>query len=218
MLNQAYISNSLPVITKDSKLGDLELLFESYDTLPLVKGGKYLGVLTYEQVSELEIKLGEIFVTPEILFRPYIMNSHFPNEAIKLLGQINIDFLPVIDENQNYLGVWNDESTLKYYQSSEIFEKTGRSIVIEIEPRNYSLSEISQIAESNNQKITGVEVHDNPINETLLVTIYLAEPEIGDVLDSLERYGYHIQETMEHIQRNDHLKDNYDSLISYLNI
>ncbi len=218
MLNTKYISLALPVITPNSMLGDLELLFENNDALPMVKDGRYIGVLNYEQVSDIEIELGEVLLSSERLFRPFIRENRYPNEAIKVLQQVDLDFVPVIDENEQYLGTWTDESTLAYYEDSEIFEKDGRAIVLEIEPRNYTLSEIAQIAESNNQKITGVELHENPKNDTLLVTIYLADPEISDVIDSLERYGYHIQETTEHIQRNDLLRENYDSLISFLNI
>ena len=84
--------------------------------------------------------------------------------------------------------------------------------------RDYSLSEIAQIVESNNKKIINSFVNSFADSTKIEVTIKLNSTDIEDVLKTFIRYDYQIQASYTEVDLNDNLSDRYDSLMNYLNI
>lgn len=213
-----YIQRDTQVIKTDDQLNSGLKKLEREDTLPLLQDGKYLGIINRDNLDLLQKSENGFEIEDTVLYRPYISNLKSELEAIKLLNSIPIDYLPVTDMEGNFLGVWNQKSNLQFYMQSEAMRSEGSAVTLEIETQNYTLSEIAQIAESSSKRILGVDVHFNSENETLMVSIFLDEKNIGDFISSLERYGYNIHTIVGYENNNDKLRDNYDALLSYLDI
>ncbi len=217
-LNQ-FINSSFPHIQIGDQISKVYKKLEKYETLPITHQGKYLGVVTLDEFSQITKNDQDEFTLENArLFRPHISSSSSPLEATKLLLNIPLEFLPVVDNENLLMGVWDNTSIIDYYLDSEALKAEGASILLEIEPRNYSLSEISQICENNDKRILGVELHTHSRNETLIVTIHLDEYSVGDLISALERYGYNIITTIGYQNNNEKIKENYDVLMTYLDM
>ncbi len=216
---QNYISTQMPIIEVGDDLSTVYGLLEEYENLPILEAGKYLGIITLNQFSNItRDEEGTLTLDNEQLYRPVLQVDQFPIDAIRLLQALPLDFIPITDDESNYLGVWDGSSIQQYYLASEGLSSDGATVVLEIEPRNYSLSEIAQICESANKKVLGIDLHTFPQNDTLIISLYLEEHNIGDLISALERYGYNIYHTIGYQDNQDKIKENYDVLMSYLDI
>jgi len=74
------------------------------------------------------------------------------------------------------------------------------------------------LVETNNAYITELNTYNDIASGLLIVTIKINRYEISDVIATLQRYEYQIRYYFgEEIYKNE-LRDNYDHLITYLNI
>jgi len=126
--------------------------------------------------------------------------------------------LPVIDENDHYIGsILLTELVVNLSEITGI-NNPGGIIVLEMNIHDYSLSEIAQIVESNNNKIINSFVNTFNDSTRIEVTIKLNSVEIDAVIQTFIRYDYQIKASFTETDLNDNLSDRYNSLMNYLNI
>jgi (p)ppGpp synthase/HD superfamily hydrolase len=95
----------------------------------------------------------------------------------------------------------------------------GAVIVIELPERDYSLSQIAQIIESNNVKVVSLHVASPAGSTTLEITIKLNSNEIASVIRTFERYNISVKSwTANSDSINQFYQDRYDLLMKYINI
>ncbi|HJN06150.1 MAG TPA: CBS domain-containing protein, partial [Bacteroidales bacterium] len=94
----------------------------------------------------------------------------------------------------------------------------GGVIVLEVSVNDYSLTEIANIVESNDAKVLSSYILSKVNSTKLEVIIKVSKLELGSILQTFERFGYQVNASFEEDVDLDELKDNYDSLINYLNI
>ncbi|NNE30644.1 MAG: CBS domain-containing protein, partial [Saprospiraceae bacterium] len=98
------------------------------------------------------------------------------------------------------------------------FMEPGAVIVLEMSKRDYSLSELSRIVESEHAKILSSYITTNLDSERIDVTIKINRQEISRILASFERFEYQVKASFQEGDFYDSLRDRYDSLITYLNV
>jgi len=83
-------------------------------------------------------------------------------------------------------------------------DSTGAFIAIELHPRDYDLSNISRLVESNNSKI--LSLFSYPVKETgkLIVMLKIDSEDASAVLRSFERFNYSV---IYHSQKQDLVDD-----------
>jgi hypothetical protein len=91
-------------------------------------------------------------------------------------------------------------------------------LVLEIDKRNYSLSEIARIVESENKVILSSLLSSNGESDQLEITLKLNSAQIQNLIATFERFGYHIKATFDEEDFMDTLKNRYESLMTYLNV
>jgi len=140
-------------------------------------------------------------------------------DIIYLLSHNEVSVLPVFTSEQ-YLGCIRRQDPFRLLGKSAAFEPGGNIVEIWVQTRNYSLSEIARIAESENVRITSLIICDSdPVNDRIKIIIKMDSNQIDSVLASFERYGYEI--AASYPENNDFmnlLKERYESLMHYLNV
>jgi hypothetical protein len=91
-------------------------------------------------------------------------------------------------------------------------------LVIETEYRDYSLTEISKIVESDGALILHSYVSQIPKSSRILVTIKTNKTDISPIIQSFERYNYEIKAAFNKSIIDNQLKERLDGLLMYLNI
>jgi len=136
---------------------------------------------------------------------------------MKIMHQMNLAVLPIIDHELKYVGCATTESLLKYMTENSGINNPGGIIVLEVPPRNYTLYEIARICENEDVIIMNLQVHTNEQGK-LDVTLKLNRSTLDAVVSSFERHNYHVKEVYGDESKKDDMMDKYKLLMNYLNM
>ena len=121
--------------------------------LPVLKNGNFVGVLSEADVLDkmhLDEKLDKLF---DHLPRPYVFANAHIYEVLAKISEHRVSVLPVLDENEKYLGCTSVYHLLTVIANTGSIRESGGILVVEMNAVDYSMAQIGQIVESNNAKI-----------------------------------------------------------------
>lgn len=181
--------------------------------MPVVEQGKLLGYLNIGEAQKIQSKTVGQAMNSKLLFVP--ADTHLFDIA-RIMHEHQLATIAVCDKEQTYLGAISLADLLKAYSVNAANSQPGAIITLEMFPRDYSLTEIARITESNDFKITGLFIKTMPDNK-LEVSIKLNSTEVKTVLHALERYNYQIKSVHQLSQIEGDLDNRLDWLIKYIN-
>ena len=126
--------------------------------------------------------------------------------------------VPVIDDKENYVGIITSENLVQYLAGISAITEPGGIIVLELNVKDFVLSEIARIVESNDAKILSLYVSTYPESTKMEITIKLNITELKSLISTFERFNHTVKASFQESEYFDDLKDNYDSLMKYLSI
>jgi hypothetical protein len=98
-------------------------------------------------------------------------------------------------------------------------DQPGGIIVLELIERDYSLSQIAQIVESNNVKVLSMYITSPAESTKLEVTLKVNTSDLISVIRTFERYNYEVKSW---VTTNDSMdsfySERFDILMKYMNI
>lgn len=213
------ISSTIPTLTLEDPVAQaLELMSEFHvSQLPVVGDEKYLGLVFEEDL--MNVDENAVLKTIDTHFSKVAVNanSHFI-EAVQTVNDYNLSIVPVIDKESEFIGVIPSDTLLR-----ELGKITGASIpggviVLEMEQRNFSFSELSKLVETNDAQITQLNSYWDNSSSAFLVTLKINKFEISDIIATFQRYEYTVKYYFGEELYVNELKSNYDHLMNYLNI
>jgi acetoin utilization protein AcuB len=220
MLARDLISTVVPILHPlDSGSRALRLMNEYHLTqLPMVLDNKYLALVEEDDILDLddaEIHLENMEYNGP---KPAIMeNAHF-YEALKLFNDLKLSTLPVISQENEYLGVLTKDNLLSVLGQYNGVKEPGGILALDMDPRDYSLAEIARIAESNDISLLSVNTITNPASGRLEVLLKTNRQELQGLLATFERFNYNVKYTITEEQEEDLAKRNYDLLMNYISM
>jgi len=186
--------------------------------LPLIQVGNYLALISENDLLNWDTPEKPLSLAEFVTFRPAIFEGAHPYEAVKLAKEFNLSVLPVVDKENHYSGVITVNGLFSYLTDNNAIKSNGSILVLEMEQRNYSLSEIARICESNAISILSLSVQNNDEAGLLLVTIKVNSNDIQALVSTFERYNYSVVEMFSTEFTKLDIQDNYDMLMHYINI
>lgn len=186
--------------------------------LPVVEDGNLLGILSEDEVlnfidPEASIKDSK----PVLLMRSVTADKHL-YDIMKLVVNFNLTIIPVVDAEDQYLGLITIENLIKKLADTGSITHPGGVIVLEMAPRDYSLSEIARLIELENATILSSFISSPYGTNTLELTLKLNKEDLKHVVATLERFDYEIKSSFYESDFLDTLDDRYDSFMKYLNM
>ena len=219
MLNKEIISASVPTLNlNDSVSQALELMNEFHvSQLPVVNDEKYVGLIFEEDL--LNANEQDLIQTLENRFSRIAVhaNTHFI-ESIQAAHDYDLTVIPVVEKDQEFIGSITAIELLKNFAKISGASEPGGVIVLELEQRNFSFSEISKLVETNDAQITQLNTYWDNSSETFLVTLKINKFEISDIVATFQRYEYQIKYYFGEELYENELRNNYDHLMNYLSI
>lgn len=218
MLTRDLISNSIPYLHKEDKVYHALQLMNDYHVahLPVVEDESYLGVISEEQllqsdddqpIDQLQITDGTTSVQG---------GDHFL-KAIQTAVTNKLSIVPVVEE-KHMLGIVTYNDLLRNASEFMSLNDPGALIVLELESKNYSFTEINRIVESNDAQITQLNTYTDPASGMMQVTIRLSKLEVSDIVSTFQRYEYNVKHYFGEELYENELKTNYDNLMNYLKV
>ena len=176
----------------------------------------FLGCLSETDIYcfDSDLKINDILYAIEGFFVK--SNSTWLN----VLGEFasnDCNIMPVLDEKNNYLGIINLLMLYPFLIKLHFFLRQGALLSLKKAYSDYSLSEISQIIESNNIKLLGLFVSSQN-NGMTQITIKIENSGLSAVFEALRRYGYNIISGHEDDEFLKTLKERSNYLDRYLNL
>jgi len=220
MLARDLISIDIPPLTiHDDGKRALEWMDEfKVSHLPIIDKTTYVGLVSDTEIIDLVASTEHIGKLRKTLGKPFIFEYQHAYEVLKLYAMLKITLIPVLDERERYMGVITQQQLLNYFAEMTDAVDPGSLIVLELHEKDYSLSQIAQIAESNGARVLSLFLTPHHNSTELDVTLKINLQDASAVLQTLERYGYVIRASFTQGNSKKDLKDRYDSLMHYLNI
>jgi signal-transduction protein with cAMP-binding, CBS, and nucleotidyltransferase domain len=218
MVAKEFINSIIPVLNQTDKVyRALQLINEcKISHLPYLENEKFKGFFSEEQLNifDYDAMLSDI---PPLLVLDYLDENLPLFELVKVFSKTALDILPVFDGQQNFLGVVEKKEINEKFISMFSINDNGGLLEINLQNKEYSLSEISKIVEYEYAKITSSFLFQDASNH-LHLSLKLDIAQISGVVNSLERYGYDVISYFASEPVSNLEKDRYDLLMKYLSI
>jgi hypothetical protein len=140
-------------------------------------------------------------------------------EVLRNLSQYQLEILPVLDADNNFLGALQLRDVAYHISQWAIVQEPGAIIVLKVNWKHYSLNEISAVVESNEFRILGSYLNNAPEDENVLVTLKINQVSVPSIVRGFERFGYNVLHVFQGEARQEGKeKQHYDALMRYLEI
>jgi predicted transcriptional regulator len=213
-----YITNDFKAIDSQESIAVVQEFFDelTFSHFPVVEEEIYIGSIASEDIESFDSfkKVTDYRYSLEGFFARKTM---IWLDVLEVFAKNNTNLVPVLDEKNKYVGYYEIGDIMKFFHETPFLQESGGIIVVKKRILDYSMSEITQIIESNNGKILGLFVSETDI-ENIQITIKINLGAINEIIQSFRRYNYEI--ISEHFEDNyiNTLKERSDYLDKYLNI
>jgi predicted transcriptional regulator len=215
-LISAAIGKLNPTDTGAFALGLMDEL--NVSQLPVVNDTEYLGLISDADIYTLNILEEPVNSQKFLLNFIYVKENQHIYEVMKLFSSLHLSLLPVVDDKNQYTGCISLANLVQQFAEITAIENPGGIIVLEINDKDYLLTEIVQIIESNDAKVLSMYITSHPDSTKLEVTLKINKIDVGPILQTFNRYDYIISASFTEDTYTENLQDRYDSLMNYLNI
>src|SRR6056297_3612912 len=173
MLARNLISDVVPALktsdTGEQALNWMEIFRIKH--LPIVNHHQFLGLISDQDIFDLNDPKEAVGNHELSLTRPFVSDNQHIYEVIEVLSRLRLTLVPVLSEDANFLGVITQDDLTREFSNLSAMQHPGGIIVLEMDDNDYSLTEISNIVESNNTRILSLYVSNTPESRKLSVTL-----------------------------------------------
>jgi acetoin utilization protein AcuB len=221
MFARDLINDNIPPLKLvDSGTKALEWMYEFRTThLPVVDKGRFLGLITEDDILQLNDPDEPLSTYEGKYYRPYVRDSDHLYEVMRVAAEIRSPLIPVVDENQDYQGLITMMGLLQHFAQANGMRDDGGILIIRLKGlKSYVLSDIVRLVESNNAYVLSSYLRNVPNSSDIRLTLKVSTTEVQHIVSTLERFEYEVETWFREEGSQDQLKDRYDSLMNYLNL
>lgn len=214
-----HILNDFKALNLGEQVGDLLALMEELkcNHLPIVDEGKYLGLISEDDLLDVENPEDRLQSHLKVI-KPYQIDpEQHLYEAVKTFGEGDLSILPVVDDKAHYLGYIAPNELMWDLGQQLGFVERGSVVVLRVAIRDYHISQIAQIVESEDALILGLQLRSDS-QDFIRVALKINQIDLSRIVKSFERYSYEIVELYHQSLFDDTAQDRYEGLMKYLNI
>ena len=213
-----YITTDFKAIDSQETISSVKDFFDNltFSHFPVVEEGVYIGSISSEDIETFDND-------KKVIDYRYTLASFFTRtdsiwlEVLEVFAKNHTNLIPVLDEKNSYIGYYEIDDIMSFFHQTPFLKEQGRIIKVKKGVLDYSMSQITQIVESNNGKLLGLFISESDV-DSIEVTMKISLGAINEIIQSFRRYNYEI--ISEHQEDNyiNNLKERSDYLDKYLNI
>ncbi|MGB0881670.1 MAG: CBS domain-containing protein [Vicingaceae bacterium] len=219
MIASELISYDIPPLKLTDKGNKALDWMEEFKTtvLPVVKEGAYAGLISESNLLDSE-DLDQSIETFGIQFiKPNVNENQHLFEVITTMVENDIDVLPVVNNSNKYLGVITNKMVVESLSKVVSVSNAGSIITLEVNIKDYSLSEIARMVESDDAKVLASFLTSHPDSTKLEVTLKINKTDISRILHTFERFNYVVLASYNESEYHQNLQNKYDEFMRFLN-
>ena len=216
-----YQDSEIPVSTDDTNVREAINKAQQQNLKHIIavdKENRLLGIINISEINDnlLDKTIKDL---PKELFKPYyIFSSQHLYEALAMMYNYSLEFVPVIDEENKLLGILDRSRMFEILIRLTKAHAPGSTIILHVPKNSYSLTHIASIIENEGAKIISVFSQYNEEEEIYLVSIKISAEDPSRIIASLERMGYNVYYyTASDVQPIMDLQERVNALLKFLN-
>lgn len=216
---QEYIQHNLPVFEVSEPLKNVISFFADshYSHIAVKENDVFLGLLSVNDLPSFEPD-GQIEALRYQLEHFYVTTNTLWLDVLEKFARNETNILPVVDEESLKIsGYYDITDVMAHFIDTPFFKEPGGILVVSKGIKDYALSEICQIVESNNGKLLGALITDSQ-NDMIQVTLKIGNANLNEVIQTFRRYSYSIMFGNNDDQFLEDLKERSAYLTKYLNV
>ncbi|MGI4728226.1 MAG: CBS domain-containing protein [Janthinobacterium lividum] len=220
MVAAELISDIIPPVKPTDSVEKVNTLFIEFkvEELPVVDGEEFLGLITENDLIEVfdeEVPISTVSLSKT---QAFVRDNQHIYDVIRLFYAQKLSVVPVLDMQDNYLGLITITSMNDYFATLTSAIEPGAIIVLEIGNRDNSLVQMAQIVESDKAQILSSYVRSFPDSTRMEVTLKINKKDVSAILASFNRYDYMVSAVYNQAQVEDDSKNRYEILMNYINL
>ncbi|TGE20356.1 CBS domain-containing protein [Hymenobacter aquaticus] len=222
MIAEDLLNQMIPPLKVSDSAGKAAKWLEEFHVgqLPVLDNRLYRGLITeadlldHDQPDEPLTSVAFGFADVHVQ-----RDQHFYS-IMELAIQNKVQLVPVLDDKQEYLGVVTVGDTLAAFGQLPIAAGQGGILVLSMDERDYSLTQISRYVEENNAKVLSAHVaQDEHDPYKIRLTLKLNTPNMARITATLERFGYLITAQFSGAgEVGENEQERLDGLLKYLSL
>jgi Mg/Co/Ni transporter MgtE len=213
-----YINNDFKPVAYEETVAEVQDFFSevTFSHFPILDNGVYIGCISSDDVTtfDLQKKLSDYRYTYEGFF---VRSSMIWLDVLEVFARNNSNIVPILNDDNIYVGYYEITDVIKFLNGTPFLKEVGGIIIVEKNILDYSMSQITQIVESNNGKLLGLFVSEATLDK-IQITIKITLGSMNEIIQSFRRYNYEIVSEHNEDDYLNVLKERSEYLIKYLNI
>ena len=194
---EGYILNEIKGLHPSDSIKSAQQLFQGYPIthVPVIENGHLKGCISESDAQTIDN-------TTTISEHAYLLDSFSANEnttileLIKLFADFDCNVMPVLNKKMDYLGYYELSDILDIFSNSPFLHIDGTEIIAEKSKKEFSVSEVSQIIESNNGRLLGFYIsHQTP--DITQITVKVISEDMNEIIQTFRRYNYNVVSQFE---------------------
>lgn len=213
-----YITNDFLAIDSQDSISAVQSFFDDlhFSHFPIIEDGVYIGSIASEDIQTFDSdkKVVDYKFSLEGFF---VRTNTIWLDVLEVFAKNQTNLVPVLDNSNTYVGYYEIEDIMKFFHETPFLKEPGSILIVKKSAVEYSMSQITQIVESNNGNLLGVFISEMNA-QNVEVTLKVSFGAINEIIQTFRRYDYEI--ISEHQEDNyiNNLKERSDYLEKYLSI
>ncbi|WP_339337286.1 MULTISPECIES: CBS domain-containing protein [unclassified Croceitalea] len=215
---QQQLLDTLPVFDISENMENVIGFFDqtTCSHVAVMENNVFVGVLpendlacfeTSKTIQDYRHNLEHFFVTNETSWL----------DVLEIFARNEANIVPVLDMDKHILGYYDLTDIVGVFIETPFFTEPGGILIVEKGMKDYSMSEIGQIVESNNAKVLGAFITDSQ-NDVVQITLKISSTSLNEITQTFRRYNYNIIFGNSDDQFLEDLKKRSAYLDKYLNV
>ena len=213
-----FITNDYKPIDSFETVAVIRDFFEevNFSHFPVVEESIYIGCIAGHDAETFDEdkQIGQYRYALEGF---YARTNMIWLDILELFAKNSTNIVPVLDDNNVYVGYYEIPDVIKFFNETPFLKEPGAVIVVRKGILDYSMSQITQIVESNNGKLLGLFISDATA-DSVQVTIKISLGAMNEIIQTFRRYDYEIISEHQEDSYMTSLKERSDYLDKYLNM
>jgi predicted transcriptional regulator len=213
-----YITNDFRAIDSQETIASVQDFFAdlNFSHFPVLENGIFIGSIASDDVETFDTDKKAIDYK-YTLERFFARKSMIWLDVLEVFAKNHTNTIPVIDENNTYIGYYEMEDIMKFFQETPFLKEQGGIVIVQKGLLDYSMGQVTQIVESNNGKILGCFISEADL-ENVQITVKIGVGPMNEIIQTFRRYNYEIISEHQEDAYINSLKERSDYLDKYLNI
>jgi len=215
MFSKEFSTKEIPSLNLDDSGSIVLTQMEDFKLkhLPVVNEGNYICLISEKDIFQMQNP--DCPIKDITIFAPYVGEESSVLDVLRIMNKNRLTLLPVVNLDGEYKGAITQSRLLE--QLDELCNKDfdGALIALEVNPQEYSLSQIIHLAEQNNANVLSMFSYIEEETSKQIVLLKIDLEDASPILRSFERFNYTIKYHTQKQGLNDETMQNRLSELMY---